>query len=220
MPCPYFRSLIQEQIELMTRHVPNHQRFKNIADKEKATAHFIQKYGEIFREFICDFACPESESCRNYQEHLAKQELNPIETISDDLVSRIMPKDACEHFRKFFGASKEIIRRHLNNNKWYNHIAELDAAVDNFAQEYGEILREIYCDLACPVGGCVRYDEHLKKNGYPKLGLAPKMNGNGKPNGETNMVRTDINAGKTENNAGRTEIVVPVTNGGLEVRVG
>ena len=131
-----------------------------------------------------------------------------------------MPTEMCEHFRVFFNASKEIIRRHLNNNKWYNHIVELDAAVANFAEEYGEILREIYCDVACPVGGCARYEEHLKRNGYPKLNLAPKMNGNGTPKVETNEVRKESSAGPTGNNAGRTEIVVPVTNGGLETKVG
>jgi hypothetical protein len=61
----------------------------------------------------------------------------------------------CEHLSEFLSLQKDIIEKHLEKHKWFRHIEnENDAAID-FIQNYGWIMRAVFCTHLCPMAsGC------------------------------------------------------------------
>ena len=56
----------------------------------------------------------------------------------------------CVHLREILLEQREIITRHIDRHKWFNHIEDRQEATLDFIEKYGWIMREIYCDSACP----------------------------------------------------------------------
>jgi len=67
--CKYFSIFVDEQRELLKRHLDNHQRFTGISDTNQATNDFLNKYQEVIFEMFCDVICP-VENCKTYEDHL------------------------------------------------------------------------------------------------------------------------------------------------------
>lgn len=61
-----------------------------------------------------------------------------------------MCKYQCEHLRELLDAETEVIKKHLANHKWFNHINDENEGIIDFVQKYGWIMREMYCHYACP----------------------------------------------------------------------
>lgn len=75
----------------------------------------------------------------------------------------------CTYFKPFMDEQIKLIRRHLDRHKWFQHITDRQQAVADFVEKYGELLREMYCETACPIGGrnCESYKAFLQKQGLP-----------------------------------------------------
>jgi hypothetical protein len=56
----------------------------------------------------------------------------------------------CVHLVEFMRAESEVIYKHLEAHKWYQHLEkDVDALID-FNEKYGWLMREMYCRYACP----------------------------------------------------------------------
>lgn len=62
MACKHFSDLMKIQIDIIQRHIGEHQYFQHITDRNKAVADFIIKYAWLMRETYC-LACPDKKEC-------------------------------------------------------------------------------------------------------------------------------------------------------------
>ena len=74
-----------------------------------------------------------------------------------------MTIESCIKLNEIMQEQRVIIRRHLNEHAWFNHIEDKDQAVLDFIEKYGWVLRESYCDLCVHRKDCLAYREYLNK---------------------------------------------------------
>ena len=55
----------------------------------------------------------------------------------------------CQHLRELLDAETEVIKKHISNHKWFNHIPSENEGIMDFIKKYGWIMREMYCNYAC-----------------------------------------------------------------------
>lgn len=56
----------------------------------------------------------------------------------------------CSYFKEFMKTQLAVIARHLDEHKYLRKIEDKDKALDSFIQDYGWLIREMYCTTACP----------------------------------------------------------------------
>ena len=61
-------------------------------------------------------------------------------------------------------AQKDIIERHIDQHKWFLQTANREAAICDFVEKYGFIMREFYCSRVC----VSRFDCELSQKFKPK----------------------------------------------------
>ena len=57
--------------------------------------------------------------------------------------------DKCQCLSDFMKAQREIISRHLDEHKWLRHIEDREEAVSTFINDYGFLIREMFCTKIC-----------------------------------------------------------------------
>jgi hypothetical protein len=80
---------------------------------------------------------------------------------------RIVDKDMqcaklkrCEKLREFVDVQVDVIQRHLDRHKWYRGISDSNAGLSDFVQEYGWLMRDLYCHHICEFSdSCVLGDQ-------------------------------------------------------------
>ncbi len=60
-----------------------------------------------------------------------------------------MNADECQCLMDFLKAQREIISRHLDEHKWLRHIEDKNEAASSFINDYGWLMREMYCTKIC-----------------------------------------------------------------------
>ena len=60
-----------------------------------------------------------------------------------------MDADQCQCLSDFMRAQREIISRHLDEHKYLRHIIDREEAVGTFVEDYGWLIRELYCTKIC-----------------------------------------------------------------------
>ncbi len=56
----------------------------------------------------------------------------------------------CEHLSELLKTESDVIKRHLDEHKWFNHIEDDNEAVADFINKFGWLMRELYCEQICP----------------------------------------------------------------------
>lgn len=56
----------------------------------------------------------------------------------------------CRHLSKLLKAEIKIMRDHISEHKWFNHIEDENKGMIDFIEKYGWLMREMYCGFACP----------------------------------------------------------------------
>lgn len=57
---------------------------------------------------------------------------------------------SCTNIKKLLSVEMEIIRRHIDNHKWFNKISDKNEGVCDFVFKYGWLIQELYCGFSCP----------------------------------------------------------------------
>ena len=57
--------------------------------------------------------------------------------------------EGCTRLSKLLAVEVKVIRKHLSDHKWFRHIQNDEDAIANFIQEYGWLMREMYCNCVC-----------------------------------------------------------------------
>ena len=56
----------------------------------------------------------------------------------------------CNRMKDIIGAELALVKRHINDYKWYNHIEDEEEAVVDFVRKYAWLMREVFCARICP----------------------------------------------------------------------
>jgi predicted HD phosphohydrolase len=57
--------------------------------------------------------------------------------------------EECTHMQELLKVQREVIRRHLDEHKWFQHITDKNEAVADFLDKFGWIMREMICGHFC-----------------------------------------------------------------------
>lgn len=56
----------------------------------------------------------------------------------------------CENLKAFMSTQVDVINRHIDEHKWFQHIENKNDAVEDFLNKYGWLIRCMYCNYCCP----------------------------------------------------------------------
>ena len=77
--------------------------------------------------------------------------------------------NSCIRLSELLKTEKEIIKRHIDEFKWYRQIPDINEGIISFIKEYGWIIREMYCSHICTEkDNCTTYLEMLKNHNKEK----------------------------------------------------
>jgi hypothetical protein len=60
-----------------------------------------------------------------------------------------MNVEKCDCLADFMKAQRDIISRHLDEHRYLRHIDDKEQAVSTFVEDYGFLIREMYCTGIC-----------------------------------------------------------------------
>jgi hypothetical protein len=55
----------------------------------------------------------------------------------------------CPHFIDFLNTQINVVNRHIDKHKWFNHIENKEDAVADFIEKYAWLMRDMYCEYIC-----------------------------------------------------------------------
>lgn len=56
----------------------------------------------------------------------------------------------CVKLNLFLQVEREIIEKHIETHKWFRQISDYNQGVADFIENYGWLMREMYCRHICP----------------------------------------------------------------------
>lgn len=71
----------------------------------------------------------------------------------------------CQHLRAFMQTQMEVIGRHLDEHKYLRKIDDKNEALDSFIQDFGWLIREMYCTKICDKRDGCTIAAHLSQSG-------------------------------------------------------
>ena len=72
-------------------------------------------------------------------------------------------ENACPHLKELLEAQLKIMKRHVARHKWFNHIENEDDAYQDFVTKFAWIMRELYCESACPDRDKCEFAKNLER---------------------------------------------------------
>jgi|TARA_Y100000034_G_C6774925_1_gene345939 hypothetical protein len=77
--------------------------------------------------------------------------------------------ERCEHLREFLDLEVDVIRRHLDEHKWFRHIISENDGVKDFIESYGWLIREMYCTAICADRDICGWKDEMFKDKNPTI---------------------------------------------------
>ena len=80
------------------------------------------------------------------------------------MVITMTNKDGCAHLEDILKTELKIIKRHLKEHKWYQHIENDNDGMIDFIDKYAFIMRDYYCEYICPDKDTCEISPQYKEN--------------------------------------------------------
>jgi len=67
------------------------------------------------------------------------------------MVNKIIDRTGhtCIDLENLLKDEREVIEGHIDEHKWFHHISNKEDGIKDFIQEYGWIMKEMYCKYVC-----------------------------------------------------------------------
>ena len=72
---------------------------------------------------------------------------------------------SCQHLKEFMQTQFEVIKRHLDEHKYLRRIEYKNDALTSFINDYGWLIRELYCTRICEFRNNCNIAMDLSKSG-------------------------------------------------------
>lgn len=76
-----------------------------------------------------------------------------------------MKDPKCKDLSKFMKTQCDIVKKHLDEHKYLRKIENKEEALESFIQDYGWLIRELYCTKICENREECEIAEDLDKTG-------------------------------------------------------
>jgi hypothetical protein len=60
-----------------------------------------------------------------------------------------MTQNSCQHLREFMKTQMEVIHKHIDEHKYLRKMEDKDEALASFINDYGWLVRELFCTHIC-----------------------------------------------------------------------
>jgi hypothetical protein len=77
----------------------------------------------------------------------------------------IMSSVSCQHLREFMKTQMEVISKHLDEHKYLRHLEDKEEALSSFINDYGWLIREMYCTKICEIRATCEIATTLSQSG-------------------------------------------------------
>ena len=64
-PCKHLSKFLKAELDIMRKHLDEHQMLRGIEDKNVATESFIHDFGWLLREMFCIHVCEDKDECEH-----------------------------------------------------------------------------------------------------------------------------------------------------------
>ena len=71
----------------------------------------------------------------------------------------------CECLSEFMKAQMDIISKHIDEHKYLRHMDDKQQALQSFIEDYGWLIRELYCTKICGKKDTCEIAEQLSSSG-------------------------------------------------------
>jgi len=133
--CNKMSQVMKIEIDLIKKHLNKHKEYNHILSDDDAIIDFVNKFAWVMREAICAV-------CNNKECKIRiPEEKFDMGNITDTIISVMI--DKCESDKELSKIEFSIIKKHIKDHKWYNHIPTYSAAVADFLSKYGWIIKEL-----------------------------------------------------------------------------
>ena len=132
--CNRVSQVMKIEIDLIKKHLDKHKEYNHILSDDDAIVDFVNKFAWVMREAICA-TCDEKECLARAAEEI------DFDDMSDTAIGVMISK--CESDEELSEIEFSIIKKHIKDHKWYNHIPTYSAAVADFLSKYGWIIKEL-----------------------------------------------------------------------------
>ena len=77
--------------------------------------------------------------------------------------------EGCSKLVQLLKVQKEIIERHIDEHKWFNHIPDKNKAITDFIEKYSWLMKEVYCEVCEDNDTCGSYIKFKETNNIKHL---------------------------------------------------
>jgi hypothetical protein len=71
----------------------------------------------------------------------------------------------CKELSKFMKTQCDVVKKHIDEHKYLRKIEDKEEALDSFINDYGWLIRELYCTRICENCENCEIAEDLKQTG-------------------------------------------------------
>lgn len=71
----------------------------------------------------------------------------------------------CKQLSKFMKAQCEVVKKHIDEHKYLRKIEDKDLALESFINDYGWLIRELYCTHICENKDECQIADDMKESG-------------------------------------------------------
>lgn len=76
-----------------------------------------------------------------------------------------MKESKCKELSKFMKTQLDVVKKHLDEHKYLRKIDDRNEALDSFVNDYGWLIRELYCTRICEHHDNCEIADDLKESG-------------------------------------------------------
>jgi len=134
--CEKVYEVMKVEVDLIKNHLDKHKKHNNILSDNDAIIDFVNKFAWIMREAVCAF-------CTDKKCTAKKTNEEKLESLDIDDLSLYTMIHNCESDEELTKIELNIIKRHINNHKWYNGIPTYSEAIEDFLNKYDWVIKEI-----------------------------------------------------------------------------
>ena len=70
----------------------------------------------------------------------------------------------CSHLKEFLDSEIVIIKKHIDEHRWFQHLDDPSQAALDFIDKYSFVMRDFYCMKVCEEGGCGEHERFVPSN--------------------------------------------------------
>ena len=138
--CNRVKDIMKIEINVIKKHLGKHKWYCGIGDDNAAVADFVWKYAWLMREVYCGKLCPKHANCEAGMPFRSAF----LHDISDGELNEHIKASRKGQHHELSWLQLQVVKHHISMHKWYHSIVSYKEAVNNFLDQFGWVIDEMY----------------------------------------------------------------------------